>query len=110
MPPRIFDTLLHLGKRHIEKKDTNFRKAISPEHRLAQTLRFLAAEETLRCSSFDFLNGRLTACDIVSTVCQVLWDVLGPIYVARPSNAGEWLQIVKEFEERWNMSPLCGCN
>ncbi|XP_075735157.1 uncharacterized protein LOC142776098 isoform X3 [Rhipicephalus microplus] len=39
MPPRTFDTLLHLVKHHIEKKNTNFRKAISPEHRLAQTLR-----------------------------------------------------------------------
>ncbi|KAL3171365.1 hypothetical protein MRX96_013583 [Rhipicephalus microplus] len=38
MPPRTFDTLLHLVKHHIEKKNTNFRKAISPEHRLAQTL------------------------------------------------------------------------
>nr|XP_037284672.1 protein ALP1-like [Rhipicephalus microplus] len=106
MPPRTFDTLLHLVKHHIEKKDTNFRKAISPEHRLAQTLRFLAAGKTLRCSSFNFLNGRSTACYIVSTVCQVLWDVLGPIYVARPSSAGEWLQIAKEFEESWNM-PHC---
>ncbi|KAL3213690.1 hypothetical protein MRX96_007709 [Rhipicephalus microplus] len=86
--------------------DTNFRKAISPEHRLAQALRFLAAGETLRCSSLHFLNGRSTACYIVSTVCKVLWDVLGPIYVAPPSSAGEWLQIAKEFEERLNM-PHC---
>ncbi|KAH8027334.1 hypothetical protein HPB51_004686 [Rhipicephalus microplus] len=44
MPPRFFDTLLQLVKHHIEKKDTNFRKAISPEHRLAQTLRFIYVE------------------------------------------------------------------
>ncbi|KAH6919913.1 hypothetical protein HPB50_029095 [Hyalomma asiaticum] len=36
MPPRSFDTLLHLVRSHIKRKDTNFLKAISPEHRLAQ--------------------------------------------------------------------------
>lgn len=106
MPPRTFDTLLHLLRPHIQKKDTNFRKAISAEHRLVQTLRFLAAGETLRSSSFNFLDGRSTACEIVSSVCQALWDVLGPVYVARPSSASEWLQIAREFEERWNM-PHC---
>ncbi|XP_049268880.1 putative nuclease HARBI1 [Rhipicephalus sanguineus] len=108
MPPRTFDTLLHLLRPHIQKKDTNFRKAISAEHRLVQTLRFLAAGETLRSSSFNFLDGRLTACEIVSSVCQVLWDVLGPVYAARPSSASEWLQIAREFEERWNMPHYVG--
>ncbi|XP_049513913.1 uncharacterized protein LOC119466062 [Dermacentor silvarum] len=106
MPPRTFDTLVQFVGPHIRKKDTNFRKAISPEHRLAQTVRFLAAGETLRSSCFSFLNGRSTACGIVSSVCQVLWDVLGPLYVACPSSADEWLQIASEFEERWNM-PHC---
>ncbi|KAH7974134.1 hypothetical protein HPB49_010290 [Dermacentor silvarum] len=106
MPPRTFDTLVQLVGPHIRKKDTNFRKAISPEHRLAQTVRFLAAGETLRSSCFSFLNGRSTACGIVSSVCQVLWDVLGPLYVACPSSADEWLQIASDFEERWNM-PHC---
>ncbi|KAH6942924.1 hypothetical protein HPB50_011960 [Hyalomma asiaticum] len=54
----------------------------------------------------QFLDGRSTACEIVSSVCQALWDVLGPVYVARPSSASEWLQIAREFEERWNM-PHC---
>ncbi|XP_054923229.2 uncharacterized protein [Dermacentor andersoni] len=106
MPPRTFDTLVQLVGPHIRKKDTNFRKAISPEHRLAQTVRFLAAGETLRSSCFSFLNGCSTACGIVSSVCQVLWDVLGPLYVACPSSADEWLRIASDFEKRWNM-PHC---
>lgn len=53
--------------------------------------RFLAEGETFR--SFNFLNGRSTACDIVSSVRQVLWDVLGHVYVARPSSKGEWPQV-----------------
>ncbi|KAH7941112.1 hypothetical protein HPB49_010089 [Dermacentor silvarum] len=81
MPPRTFDTLVQLVGPHIRKKDTNFRKAISPERRLAQTVRFLAAGETLRSSCFSFLNGRSTACGIVSSIAS-------------------------DFEERWNM-PHC---
>nr|XP_050022890.2 uncharacterized protein LOC126516840 [Dermacentor andersoni] len=106
MPPRTFDTLVQLVGPHMRKKDTNFRKAISSEHRLAQTVRFLAAGETRRSSCFSFLNGRSTACGVVSSVCQVLWDVLGPLYVACPSSADEWLRIASDFEERWNM-PHC---
>ncbi|KAH6932988.1 hypothetical protein HPB50_011244 [Hyalomma asiaticum] len=106
MPPHTFDTLLHLVRSHIKRKDTNFRKAISSEHRLAQTVRFLAAGNTLRTSCFNFLNGHSTACNTVSSVCKALWDVLGPVYVACPSSADEWLQIASEFEELWNM-PHC---
>ncbi|XP_070389701.1 uncharacterized protein [Dermacentor albipictus] len=79
MPPRTFDMLVQLVGPHVQKKDTNFRKAISPEHQVAQTVRFLAAGERLRSPCFSFLSGRSTACGIVSSVCQVLWDVLGPL-------------------------------
>ncbi|XP_050024674.2 uncharacterized protein [Dermacentor andersoni] len=106
MPPRIFDTLVQLVGPQNRKKDTNFRKAISPEHRLVQSVRFLAAGETLRSSCFSFLNGRSTACGILSSVCQVLWHVLRPLYVACPSSADEWLRIASDFEERWNI-PHC---
>ncbi|XP_049273627.1 uncharacterized protein LOC119399351 [Rhipicephalus sanguineus] len=68
--------------------------------------RFLAAGETLRSSSFNFLAGRSTACVIVSEVCQAIWDVLGPIYVALPSTRDEWSKVARDFEEKWDM-PHC---
>lgn len=37
-----FDDLVQLVKPHIEKRDTNYRKAICPSERLAITLRYLA--------------------------------------------------------------------
>ncbi|XP_054928169.1 uncharacterized protein [Dermacentor andersoni] len=106
MPPRCFDTLLELLKPRIQKSDTNYRKAIPPEHRLALAVRFLASGETLRSSSFSFLSGRSTACMIVPEVCQAIWDVLGPVYVSRPSTPAEWLKVAREFEEKWDM-PHC---
>ncbi|CAN7950005.1 unnamed protein product, partial [Ixodes pacificus] len=106
MPPRTFDTLLELVGPRICKQDTRFRKAIPADHRLALAVRFLAAGETLRSSSVNFMSGRSTACQIVSEVCQAIWNILGPIYVVCPSTEGEWLRVARDFEERWNM-PHC---
>ncbi|XP_065297020.1 uncharacterized protein [Dermacentor albipictus] len=110
MPPRCFHTLLELLKPRIQKSDTNYRKAIPPEHRLALAVRFLASWETLRSSPFSFLSSRSTACMIVPEVCQAIREVLGPVYVSRPSTPAEWLKVtsslLREFEEKWDM-PHC---
>ena len=43
MSPERFDNLLSMATSLIAKEGTNFRKSISPEERLAVTLRFLAS-------------------------------------------------------------------
>ncbi|CAN8029648.1 unnamed protein product, partial [Ixodes persulcatus] len=106
MPPRSFDTLLSLVGPHITKEETRFRRPISPDDRLALAVRFLAAGETLRSSSYNFLCGRTTACKIVSEVCAAIWDILSPIYVVCPKTADAWIRVAGEFEERWNL-PHC---
>ncbi|KAH7938891.1 hypothetical protein HPB52_002130 [Rhipicephalus sanguineus] len=108
MSPSCFDTLLEMLGPRIKKSDTNYRKAILAEHRLALAVRqgFLAAGETLRSSSFNFLSVRSTACVIVSEVCQAIWDILGPIYVALPSTQNEWSKVARDFQEKWDM-PHC---
>ncbi|KAH7964698.1 hypothetical protein HPB49_000720 [Dermacentor silvarum] len=68
--------------------------------------RFLATGQTLREVSFNFLVGRSTACCVVSTVCQALWNVLRPLYITHPRAADDWLKVAAEFEEVWNM-PHC---
>ncbi|KAM7300341.1 protein ALP1-like isoform X2 [Ixodes scapularis] len=106
MPPSAFDTILDLVRDRIKKEDTNLRKAIPPDVRLALTIRFLGAGETLRSSSFNFLIGRSTCCGIVSEVCTALWEVLGPLYVACPEQPEEWKKVAADFEDRWNV-PNC---
>ncbi|XP_075721453.1 uncharacterized protein LOC142764804 isoform X1 [Rhipicephalus microplus] len=68
----------------------------------------LPAGEMLRSSSFNFLTGRSTASVIVSEVCQAIWDVLGPIYVALPSTQNEWSKVASDFKEKWDMSHCLG--
>ncbi|XP_037571814.1 uncharacterized protein LOC119453839 isoform X2 [Dermacentor silvarum] len=106
MPPSTFEKLVRLVGPCITKRDTNMRRAKPPDHRLALTLRFLAAGATITEASSSFLSGRSTACYTVSEVCQALWDVLAPIYVACPSTADEWLKVAAEFEEKWQ-APNC---
>ncbi|XP_040359762.1 protein ALP1-like [Ixodes scapularis] len=106
MPPSAFDTILGLIGDRIRKEDTNFRKAIPPDVRLALTIRFLAAGKTLRSVSYNFLTSRSTCCEIIPEVCSALWEVLGPVYVACPKQPEQWKKIATEFEERWNV-PNC---
>ena len=47
--PGIFDSLLDQVSPIIRKKDTTYRKSISPAMRLAITLRFLATGKYFRC-------------------------------------------------------------
>lgn len=65
------------------KKCRNFRKAIPPEHRLA------------------LVWGRSTACMIVTDVCQVIWEVLGPVYISWLSTPAQWLKL----PVCWNRAP-----
>ncbi|XP_049515850.1 uncharacterized protein LOC125941995 [Dermacentor silvarum] len=110
MPPRSFDTLLQLVGPRITKANTRFCKAIPPDHSVGvfccSSVRFLAAGETLRSSSFNFLAGRSTACTIIAEVCQAIWDILGPLYVKCPSSAVQWLKVTQEFEKKWKL-PHC---
>ena len=46
MSPESFDYVAYMIESRIKKKNTNFRKPISPEERLAVTLRYLALGET----------------------------------------------------------------
>ena len=43
MSPETFDKLLQLVRPLIQKEETNFKKPIAPEERLAVTLRYLAS-------------------------------------------------------------------
>lgn len=57
--------------------------------------RFLSAGDTLRSSSFNFLTGRLTSCEMIAEVCQAIWDVIGPLYAVLPSSPAEWKKVIQ---------------
>ncbi|XP_075721454.1 uncharacterized protein LOC142764804 isoform X2 [Rhipicephalus microplus] len=61
----------------------------------------------LRSRDVDYYR-ESTASVIVSEVCQAIWDVLGPIYVALPSTQNEWSKVASDFKEKWDMSHCLG--
>ena len=108
MSPERFDHLLSIVGPHITREDTNFRKSIAANERLAITLRFLASMESQQSLSYSYRVGRSTISNIVRETCKVIYDGLAPTYLKAPSLADDWLAISKEFEEVWNMPHVIG--
>ena len=99
MSPERFDHLLSIVGPHITREDTNFRKSIAANERLAITLRFLASLESQQSLSYSYRVGRSTISNIVRETCKVIYDGLAPTYLKAPSLADDCLAISKEFEE-----------
>ena len=108
MSPERFDHLISIVGPHIRREDTNSRKSIAANERLAITLRFLACMESQQSLSYSYRVGRSTISNIVRETCKVICDGLPPTYLKAPSLADDWLAISKEFEEVWNIPHLIG--
>lgn len=108
MSPEKFAELLKLVTPLIAKKDTTFRKAISPAERLAVTLRFLATGESQQSLSFSFRIGRSTLSQILRETCDAIFSCLSDTYMRRPSSKAQWLNISKDFEDLWNLPHVLG--
>ena len=48
----------------------------------------------------------MTISYIIKEVCQAIFQVLCPAYLKLPSSEGEWEELAKEFEEKWQY-PNC---
>ncbi|KAG0437393.1 hypothetical protein HPB47_017465 [Ixodes persulcatus] len=80
MTRQRFDHLLSLVGPHLQKKTTFWRKPISPEERLALTIRYLAHGSSQLITSMCYRLGRSTASSIIRETCQALHKVLDPLY------------------------------
>lgn len=104
MSPERFDHLVSLLRPKISKKHC-VREPISPEERLAVTLRFLATGDSQHSLGFLFKMGRSTINGIINEVCYELWNVLSE-YVKPPTMTAVWSEISDDFNEPWNL-PNC---
>ena len=55
---------------------SDHRPDISPNERLALTIRYLATGSSQMSLSFNFRIGRSTVCSILQETCSAIWDVL----------------------------------
>ena len=72
MSPGSFQYLLDVVGLVIIKKDTKFRKAISPAQRLSLTIHYLAYKDSQQSLSFSYRIGRSTISDIINKKCAAI--------------------------------------
>lgn len=106
MTPQRFSHLLGLVGPLIKRQDTRFRQEITPDERLAITLRYLVTGDSMQTISFSYRVGHSTVSGIIDSTCVALWNALQPQYMPRPSTASEWKRVSQGFEEIWNF-PHC---
>lgn len=84
------------------------RKTISPDERLALTLRFLATGEMYRSLTYAWRLGLATISGVVAETRQVIYDVLAPTYLRMPDTPAQWRRVAAEFADRWNLPHALG--
>ena len=99
MNKESFNVLLNELAPYITKKDTNFRKAIPADIRLAVCLYFLSHSSDYTTVSNLFGIGRATAYQIIMQVCRVIVDKLLKSYIKLPNTNESIRKSIDEFEE-----------
>ena len=95
-----FENLLTKVAPLIVRKDPHFRKAVSPAHRLAVTLRYLATGSSFIDLHYNFRVSVLLISQIISETCNAIYDVLNEDYLKTPSSQQEWLTISDKLFEK----------
>ena len=66
---------------------------------------FLATGDSFWTLHIRFRRGASTIAQVVYDVCDAIWEVMHPIYMAPPT-VDDWKQIEHRFNTRWNF-PNC---
>ncbi|KAB0804674.1 hypothetical protein PPYR_01644, partial [Photinus pyralis] len=107
MDETTFNDLLKKITPKIEKQWYT-RECASAEIKLIITLRYLATGESYRSLMYNYRIHERTISIFVPQVCRVIYDTLKVDYLKIPTTAAEWLEIAKEFEDKWNMANVIG--
>ena len=92
----------HIGKEISPEVKPYGTRPILVEERLALTLRYLATGETFRSLELQFCISLRAISYIVTGACDAITKIMVPIYIKPPKSVKEWLEIAKNFEDRWN--------
>ena len=92
---------------YLQRQNTQLRRAICVEHRVAITLWYLATCGEYRTIAHLFGVARCTVCVIVHDTCKVIVDVLLKAYIHFPQGV-ELSEVVEGFKEKWGMIQCAG--
>lgn len=102
-----FSELLELVKPYITKTDTVMRKAVTAEERLLATLKYLASGREFSELKFGTSISSQLLSEIIPETCHAICKVLKN-YMKVPETESEWLQIAKDFEQKWQFNHCLG--
>ena len=106
MDEQCFDRLLNLVRPLIQKEDTVMRLAITPEQRLAVTLRYLATGATFTDLYYNFRISVSSLTTIIPETCEAIYTVLKDSYIKTPTTQDKWLSIASRIYSKWQF-PNC---
>ena len=108
MDPQMFQELAaRLGPR-IEGTDTWMRRALTPELKLAITLRYLATGDSYRSLMYGFRVAHNTISVVVRQVCRAIIDEYAEEIISTPTTPAGWLQVAEGFANRWQFHHTLG--
>ena len=108
MLPGTFEVLLRLVVKYISKTTTRLRKPISPDQRLAVTLRYLVTGDSHGTIGLSYRMSPTTVGRIVFEACVTIWKtLLEQNYLKIPFD-DDWMRISAEFEHYWNFPNVVG--
>ena len=90
----------------ITKQTTSCRKPITPEEKLAVTLRFLATGESYQSLMYQFRMSDKTISLFIPTVTKAIYQVLKKEYLHFPQNEDEWSLLSNKINSQWQF-PNC---
>ena len=109
MSPSNFELLLSWIAPLITKKKTQMREPIGPSERLCVTMRYLVTGDAQVTIAANYRMSPSIVGIIIMETCSAIWVTLHRKgYLNTPSTEGEWQQIAKEFEVKWNFPNAIG--
>ncbi|XP_050676907.1 uncharacterized protein LOC126979766 [Leptidea sinapis] len=106
MTTSTFDDLLKRLEKDLKKKDTNWRKSLCPEVKLAIFLRYAASGCTFQELHYVFRVGVSTISNIIKEVTRCIWNNLNDEFMRLPTTVSEWEHISNGFDTKANF-PHC---
>ena len=108
MDASCFELLLAKVAPIINREDTQFRQAISPQERLAVTLRYLATGCSFTELHYSHRISLSSISHIIPETCEAVYNCIKEECLLTPKTSVEWQEISLTLQERWQFPNVLG--
>ncbi len=108
MEPAMFHELVDRLTPRLQKKDTNYRQALSPGLKVAVTLKYLATGDRYKTLAHGFRVPHNSVSIIIREVCQAIMDEYSEELIKCPTTEEEWREVANGFSRKWQFHHALG--